>query len=456
MAKSKTVFVCQSCGTQSPKWIGKCNSCGSWNSFEEEIIQASVQSSVKTNSISSAKPIALPQIQTEKLQRIDTGIHELNQVIGGGIVPGSVILLGGEPGIGKSTLLLQVAVAVNKKTLYISGEESPQQIYLRAQRLKANTENCIIYSETDIASILYQIDAIKPELIIIDSVQTLRHPDIDSSPGSVSQIRETSNLLIDLAKKTHIPIILIGHINKEGSIAGPKILEHMVDVVLQFEGDMQNIYRILRSNKNRFGSTAEIGIFEMVQYGLREVTNPSEMLLSGNPEQLSGVAIATAMEGVRPLLIEVQALVSTAAYGTPQRTVNGFDSKRLNMLLAVIEKRLGVKIYTKDVFVNIAGGIKIQDTAVDLAVVAAILSSLFDFYIPSSYCFTGEIGLTGEVRSISQIEKRINESSKLGMKKIFVPKYEHKSHAKHSEIVECSRIDTTFRALFKKENSQED
>lgn len=447
MAKSKTIFVCQSCGAQSPKWIGKCNSCGSWNTFEEEILTSSVAS--KSTSPSTTKPIILTDIQSEQYARIDTGIHELNQVIGGGIVPGSVILLGGEPGIGKSTLLLQVAVALTKKTLYVSGEESPQQISLRAKRLHVQKDTCIIYSETDVQAIIHQIDVLQPELVIIDSVQTLKHPDIDSSPGSVSQIRETTNALIEVAKKTHVPIILIGHITKEGSIAGPKILEHMVDVVLQFEGDMHNVYRILRSNKNRFGSTSEIGIFEMVQSGLREVTNPSEMLLSGNPEQLSGVAIASAMEGVRPLLIEVQALVSTAAYGTPQRTVNGYDSKRINMLLAVIEKRLGVKMYTKDVFVNIAGGIKVQDTAIDLAVVAAILSSLFDIYIPSSYCFAGEIGLTGEVRMVGHIEKRLKECSKLGMKQMFIPKTDTHFNSKHTNIVQCTRIDSTFRALFK-------
>lgn len=452
MAKSKTIFVCQSCGAQSPKWIGKCNSCGSWNTFQEEILQSSI--STKSATASTAKPIVLTQIQSEQHTRIDTGIHELNQVIGGGIVPGSVILLGGEPGIGKSTLLLQVAVALTKKTLYVSGEESPQQISLRAKRLQIQKDTCIIYSETNVHAIIHQIEELKPELVIIDSVQTLKHPDIDSSPGSVSQIRETTNVLIEIAKTTHIPIILIGHITKEGSIAGPKILEHMVDVVLQFEGDMHNVYRILRSNKNRFGSTSEIGIFEMVQSGLREVTNPSEMLLSGNPEQLSGVAIASTMEGVRPLLIEVQALVSTAAYGTPQRTVNGYDAKRLNMLLAVIEKRLGVKMYTKDVFINIAGGIKVQDTAIDLAVVAAILSSLFDMYIPASYCFAGEIGLTGEVRMIGHIEKRIKECSKLGMKHMFIPKTDIQFQNKHTNIVQCSRIDSTFRKLFKP-NSQE-
>jgi len=449
VAKTKTVFICQNCGAQSSKWTGKCNSCNSWNTFEEEIISTS-KAKVQTRT-SVQKPIALPQISSEKLPRIDTGIQELNQVIGGGIVPGSVILLGGEPGIGKSTLLLQVAVSLNKDVLYVSGEESPQQIHLRAQRLNANSEKCIVYNETSVDIIIEQSRELKPSLIIIDSVQTLKHPDIDSAPGSVSQIRETSNLLIEFAKQTHIPLILIGHITKEGSIAGPKILEHMVDVVLQFEGDMHNIYRILRSIKNRFGSTSEIGIFEMVQKGLREVNNPSEMLISGNKEKLSGVATAATVEGVRPLFIEVQALVSTAAYGTPQRTVNGYDSKRLSMLLAVIEKRLGVKVYTKDVFVNIAGGIKVQDTAADLAVIAAILSSLFDMYIPGDVCFAGEVGLTGEVRSVSQIEKRIKEAGKLGMKKIFVPQVDYSGTSSTCEIVKSARIDTTFRKLFRQE-----
>jgi DNA repair protein RadA/Sms len=447
VAKQKTVFICQSCGAQSPKWIGKCNSCEAWNSYEEEIVQASSSGAKITTYHSTHKPVALHMVQTHSIERIDTHIHELNQVMGGGIVPGSVILLGGEPGIGKSTLLLQVAVSLQKNVLYVSGEESAQQIFLRAKRLNIKSTNCTVYTETNVIAIIAQIKELKPELVIIDSVQTLKHPDIDSTPGSISQIRETSNLLIEIAKQTHIPLMLIGHINKEGSIAGPKILEHMVDVVLQFEGDMHNIYRILRSHKNRFGATSEIGIFEMQQSGLREVLNPSEMLLSGNPEQLSGVAIASAMEGVRPFLVEVQALVSTAAYGTPQRSVTGYDPRRLNMLLAVIEKRLGVKIYTKDVFLNIAGGIKIQDTALDMAVVAAILSSIFDFYIPSHYCFAGEVGLTGEVRSVSHIEKRIKESLKLGMKKIFIPKTD--STYTHSNIEQCSRIDSTFRTLFK-------
>lgn len=453
MAKSKVVFVCQNCGAQSPKWMGKCGACGSWNSFQEEIIQASTLSIAGKPVLSSSKPIILSEIKTDRIDRIKTGIHELDQVVGGGIVPGSVILLGGEPGIGKSTLLLQVAVSLDLKVLYVSGEESPQQIYLRAQRLNVPTKNCYIYSETNVAAIIQQIKDFQPGLVIIDSVQTLKHPDIDASPGSVSQIRETSNLLIELAKQTHIPMILIGHINKEGSIAGPKILEHMVDVVLQFEGDMQNIYRILRSNKNRFGSTAEIGIFEMMQSGLREVTNPSEIMLSGNPEKLSGVAVASVMEGIRSLMIEVQALVTTAAYGTPQRSVNGYDAKRLNMLLAVIEKRLGVKIYTKDVFVNIAGGIRVQDPAMDLAVVAAILSSMFDLYIPNNYCFAGEVGLTGEVRSVPQLEKRIKEAAKLGIEKMFVPPcdIENKSRC---EVVRCARIDKTFREIFKNPSNE--
>ncbi|MBR5433529.1 MAG: DNA repair protein RadA [Bacteroidales bacterium] len=449
MAKSKTIFVCKSCGAQSPKWMGKCTSCGAWNSFEEEIVESSVKSTAYVPK-SLVRPMVLSDIKAEKLDRIKTGIHELDQVVGGGIVPGSVILLGGEPGIGKSTLLLQVAVSLNKKVLYVSGEESPQQIYLRAQRLNVPSNTCYIYSETNIAAIIQEIKNFAPELVIIDSVQTLKHPDIDASPGSVSQIRETSNLLIELAKQTHTPMILIGHINKEGSIAGPKILEHMVDVVLQFEGDMQNVYRILRSNKNRFGSTAEIGIFEMVQSGLREVSNPSEIMLSGNPEKLSGVAIASVMEGIRPLMIEVQALVSTAAYGTPQRTANGFDGKRLNMLLAVIEKRLGVKIYTKDVFINIAGGIRVQDTAIDLAVVAAILSSLFDFYIPNTYCFAGEVGLTGEIRTVSQVEKRVKESAKLGIQKMFIPSGDIEQRS-NCRVIPCARIDSTFREIFKKQ-----
>lgn len=449
MAKSKTIFVCKSCGAQSPKWMGKCTSCGAWNSFEEEIVESSVKSTAYVPK-SLVRPMVLSDIKAEKLDRIKTGIHELDQVVGGGIVPGSVILLGGEPGIGKSTLLLQVAVSLNKKVLYVSGEESPQQIYLRAQRLNVPSNSCYIYSETNIAAIIQEIKNFAPELVIIDSVQTLKHPDIDASPGSVSQIRETSNLLIELAKQTHTPMILIGHINKEGSIAGPKILEHMVDVVLQFEGDMQNVYRILRSNKNRFGSTAEIGIFEMVQSGLREVSNPSEIMLSGNPEKLSGVAIASVMEGIRPLMIEVQALVSTAAYGTPQRTANGFDGKRLNMLLAVIEKRLGVKIYTKDVFINIAGGIRVQDTAIDLAVVAAILSSLFDFYIPNTYCFAGEVGLTGEIRTVSQVEKRVKESAKLGIQKMFIPSGDIEQRS-NCRVIPCARIDSTFREIFKKQ-----
>jgi DNA repair protein RadA/Sms len=452
VAKQKTVFICQSCGAQSPKWVGKCNSCNAWNSFEEEIVQATSSGAKSTTYISSQKPVALHSVQAHSVERIDTHIHELNQVMGGGIVPGSVILLGGEPGIGKSTLLLQVAVELQKNVLYVSGEESAQQIFLRAKRLNIAASNCMVYTETNVAAIVEQIRELKPELVIIDSVQTLRHPDIDSAPGSISQIRETSNILIEIAKQTHIPIMLIGHINKEGSIAGPKILEHMVDVVLQFEGDMHNIYRILRSHKNRFGATSEIGIFEMQQSGLREVLNPSEMLLSGNPEQLSGVAIAAAMEGMRPFLVEVQALVSTAAYGTPQRSVTGYDARRLNMLLAVIEKRLGVKIYTKDVFLNIAGGIKIQDTALDMAVVAAILSSIFDFYIPAQYCFAGEVGLTGEVRSVSHIEKRVKESLKLGMKKIFIPKSDSAPHS--SNVEQCARIDSTFRALFQKANRE--
>lgn len=450
MAKSKTVFVCQNCGTQSPKWIGKCNSCGEWNTFQEEIISHKQSSSSAVSSLlPKSKPIVLSDVASEHFIRINTGISELNTVIGGGLVPGSVILLGGEPGVGKSTLLLQVAGALHKKVLYVSGEESPQQILMRAQRLEIQADNCIVYNETSVLDIVSHVRDIKPDLLIVDSVQTLKHPDIDSSPGTVSQIRETSNVLIELAKQTHMPLILIGHITKEGSIAGPKVLEHMVDVVLQFEGDMHNVYRVLRSIKNRFGSTSEIGIFEMVQAGLREVTNPSEMLLNRNHEQLSGVAIAAVMEGMRPLFVEVQALVSTAAYGTPQRTVNGYDNKRVNMLLAIIEKRLGIKVYTKDVFINIAGGIKVQDTATDLAIIAAILSSLFDVYIPGTACFSGEVGLTGEVRTVSQIEKRVKESVKLGMKQMYIPVSRASFDSKSCQIVQCARIDHTFKKLFR-------
>lgn len=447
MAKIKSVFVCQSCGAQSPKWIGKCNACGEWNSFQEEIVSSQKNNSLDTRQYIS-KPLVLSDIRVEQVMRIDSGIAELNGVIGGGFVPGSVLLLGGEPGVGKSTLLLQVAVSLQKKVLYVSGEESPQQILLRAQRLQNKSEHCIILNETRVDAIISHAKEIMPELLIVDSVQTLKHPDIDSSPGTVSQIRETSNLLIEFAKQTHIPLILIGHITKEGSIAGPKLLEHMVDVVLQFEGDMHNMYRVLRSIKNRFGATSEIGIFEMMQYGLREVSNPSEILITRNKEELSGVAIAATMEGVRPFFVEVQALVSTAAYGTPQRTVNGYDSKRVSMLLAIIEKRLGIKVYTKDVFVNIAGGIKVQDTATDLAIIAAILSSLFDIHIPGSVCFCGEVGLSGEVRSVSHIEKRVKESIKLGMKNMYIPVSESVNDS-HAGIIRCSRIDTTFKKLFR-------
>lgn len=448
MAKSKTVYVCQSCGAQSPKWIGKCNSCNNWNTYEQEIITASVtKDSVLSHTLH--KPTPLSNITTQEYPRISTRIQELNRVVGGGIVPGSVILLGGEPGVGKSTLLLQVATALEQKVLYVSGEESQQQIFLRAQRLQAISDLCQIYSEISVHHIVQTIEIEKPQLVIIDSIQTLKHGDIDSSPGSVSQIRETANLLIEVAKRTHIPIILVGHITKEGSLAGPKILEHMVDVVLQFEGDMNNVYRILRSSKNRFGSTSEMGIFEMQQSGLHEVLNPSEILLSGNPQKLSGVALSCVMEGARPLLIEVQALVSTAAYSSPQRTVTGYDAKRLNMLLAVIEKRLGIKINTKDVFVNIAGGIRVQDTAIDLAVVGAILSSLFDIYVPASFCFSGEVGLTGEIRSVPHIEQRIKECKRLGITQVYVPTFS-KNHSNSASIaVQCARIDATFREIFK-------
>lgn len=403
-----------------------------------------------SNSIFSSKPTLISQVSTLDVSRIHTSSQEFDRVLGGGIVPGSLILVGGEPGIGKSTLVLQVALNLNdKKVLYISGEESPQQIKLRADRLGFKDTNCYVVSETNLEEILIHIENLIPEIVIIDSIQTLNNPAIESAVGSVSQIRECTNRILVTAKQRNIPVILIGHINKEGSIAGPKVLEHMVDVVLQFEGDRNHIYRILRSIKNRFGSTSEIGIFEMENSGLKEVLNPSELLLSHHNESLSGISIAAAVEGLRPFLIEVQALASTAAYGTPQRSSTGFDSKRLNMLLAVLEKRAGFKLATKDVFLNIAGGLKVNDPSIDLAVVASILSSSLDLPIPSDICVAGEIGLSGEIRPISRIEQRIGEASKLGFKRIVIPKSSKKIVTPKSEIkiIEVGKIEEAFAFL---------
>jgi len=456
MAKTKSVYVCQNCGVDSPKWIGKCPSCGEWNSYVEEII--SKDNSPKINlgglEITKQKPVRLTDVETSEESRIDTSSNELNRVLGGGLVPGSLVLIGGEPGIGKSTLVLQVVLNMKgKRTLYISGEESVKQLKLRAERLKFENPDCYIVSETSLEQIFVHIQNIQPDIVIVDSIQTVSTEMIESSPGSVSQVRECAAHLLKFCKTSSIPVLLIGHINKEGSIAGPKVLEHIVDTVLQFEGDQHYMYRILRSIKNRFGSTSELGIFEMQQNGLREVSNPSELLLSQNHEGLSGVAIASAIEGVRPFLIEVQALVSSAAYGTPQRSSTGFDLRRLNMLLAVLEKRAGFKIAQKDVFLNIAGGIKVNDPAIDLAVISAILSSNVDIAIEKHVCVAGEVGLSGEIRPINRIEQRIHEAEKLGFKKMIIPEYNLKSlnlTKLNIELIQVKKVEEAFRVLFKK------
>lgn len=426
MSKIKTSFFCQNCGAQYSKWQGQCNSCKEWNTIAEEIIQKEEKSTWKPTSSETkkaAKPLKVTEIDSTQEVRMDTRDGELNRVLGGGIVPGSLILLGGEPGIGKSTLLLQISLKLPYKTLYVSGEESQKQIKMRAERITSNTDNCYILTETKTQNIFRQIQEIEPEIVIIDSIQTLHTEYIEASPGSISQIRETTAELIKFAKETNIPVILIGHITKDGTIAGPKILEHMVDTVLQFEGDRNHVYRILRSLKNRFGSTSELGIYEMLGSGLREVSNPSEILISHKDVTLSGTAIASTLEGMRPLMIEIQALVSTAVYGTPQRSTTGYNAKRLNMILAVLEKRAGFRLGTKDVFLNITGGISIDDPAIDLAVVAAILSSNEDIPIGEGYCFAGEVGLSGEIRPVNRVDQRIQEAEKLGFTTIFVSKY---------------------------------
>jgi DNA repair protein RadA/Sms len=426
MSKIKTSFFCQNCGTQYSRWQGQCNSCKEWNTIVEEIIQKEEKTAWKTETSSAkkaTKPLLIKEIDATQEVRMDTTDSELNRVLGGGIVPGSLTLLGGEPGIGKSTLLLQISLKLPYKTLYVSGEESQKQIKMRAERINPNSERCYILTETKTQNIFKQIQEIEPEIVIIDSIQTLHTDFIESSAGSISQIRETTAELIKFAKETNVPVILIGHITKDGTIAGPKILEHMVDTVLQFEGDRNHVYRILRSLKNRFGSTAELGIYEMLGSGLREVSNPSEILISHNNEELSGTAIASTLEGMRPLMIEIQALVSTAVYGTPQRSTTGYNAKRLNMILAVLEKRAGFRLGAKDVFLNITGGISVDDPAIDLAVVAAILSSNEDISIDKGFCFAGEVGLSGEIRPVNRVDQRIQEAEKLGFTTIYVSKY---------------------------------
>jgi DNA repair protein RadA/Sms len=425
MAKTKTAYFCQNCGTQYAKWIGQCTSCKQWNTIVEEVVQKEDKSSWKATSSTTKKaasPIAVAQIKNEKELRVDSLNQEFNRVLGGGIVPGSLILLGGEPGIGKSTLLLQIALKLSIKTLYVSGEESQKQIKMRADRIHPNSKNCYILTETKTQNIFQQLIASAPELVIIDSIQTLHSDYIESAAGSISQIRECTAELIKFAKESNTPVILVGHITKDGTIAGPKILEHMVDTVLQFEGDRNYVYRILRAQKNRFGSTAELGIYEMQGGGLREVNNPSEILISKSDEDLSGTAIAATVEGMRPLMIEIQALVSTAVYGTPQRSTTGFNAKRLNMLLAVLEKRAGFKLAAKDVFLNITGGISVDDPAIDLAVMAAILSSNADIPLERGVCFAAEVGLAGEIRPVQRIDQRIIEAEKLGFSTIYVSK----------------------------------
>ena len=470
MAKDKIAYVCSHCGQESAKWIGKCPSCGQWNTFKEIRIAAETGSQAAKNagmnirhggvatmfggvhSDSDAKPLKLRDISAVDEPRIDMHDAELNRVLGGGMVPGSITLLGGEPGIGKSTLTLQTILNMSeRRVLYVSGEESAHQIKLRADRLGSQFEHVTILCETQLEKIFSHVQEVAPELIVIDSIQTIATDDIESSPGSVSQVRECAASLLRFAKTSGIPVILIGHINKEGTLAGPKILEHIVDTVIQFEGDQHYMYRILRSIKNRFGSTSELGIYEMQQGGLRQVSNPSELLLTEDHDGLSGVAISAAIEGVRPFLVETQALVSTAAYGTPQRSATGFDQRRLNMLLAVLEKRVGFKLMQKDVFLNIAGGLRVTDLAMDLSVIAAVLSSNVDTAIEPGWSMCGEVGLSGEVRPVNRIEQRIAEAEKLGFQHIIIPKYNYHGfdHSKFQiEIHPVRKVEEALRCLF--------
>ncbi len=455
MAKTKTTFFCQNCGTQHAKWQGQCNACKQWNTIVEEVVQKADKKDWKSDTTKvsgitrTSKPLKIADISTTSEARMNTKNGELNRVLGGGLVPGSLTLLGGEPGIGKSTLLLQISLALPYKTLYVSGEESQQQIKMRAERINPNSDQCYILTETKTQNIFRHVEEIQPDIVIIDSIQTLHSDHIESTAGSISQIRETTSELIRFAKETATPVILIGHITKDGNIAGPKILEHMVDTVLQFEGDRNHVYRILRAHKNRFGSTNELGIYEMQGSGLREVSNPSEILISKNDEELSGTAIATTMEGMRPLMIEIQALVSSAVYGTPQRSSTGYNVKRLNMLLAVLEKRAGFKLGAKDVFLNVTGGISVDDPAIDLAVVAAVLSSNVDIPVDKSMCFAAEIGLAGEVRPVNRVEQRIVEAEKLGFSSIVISKYcKIPDTNYHITVIKVAKVHDVVRHLF--------
>ena len=450
MSKTKSAFFCQDCGHESPKWLGKCPGCHSWNTLVEEIKVKKSSSSPFSRKASEANPKQLNEIQQKDNPTFSLNDTELNRVLGGGVVQGSLILIGGDPGIGKSTLMLQLAIKESLKILYVSGEESEQQIKMRAERIGIENQSCFILTETNLDAILNHTASIEPKLIVIDSIQTLHSNQIESAPGSVSQVRECTSQLLRLAKEKNIAILLIGHITKDGSIAGPKVLEHMVDTVLQFEGDRNHMYRLLRTSKNRFGSTNEIGIYEMQNNGLRIVENPSEILVTNSDSELSGVAISATLEGLRPFLIEIQALVSSAVYGTPQRSSTGFDSKRLNMLLAVLEKRCGFKLGAKDVFLNIAGGIKVDDPGIDLAVSMAVLSSNANLAIPEGIAFSAEVGLSGEIRPVNRIDQRISEVEKLGFKKIIISNnikgFDSKKYG--IEIVQCSRIDEVVRNVF--------
>ena len=462
MAKDKIAYVCSNCGQESAKWIGKCPSCGQWNTFKEiRISSDSGSAAAKSAAVSvryglnanKNRPIFLHEISATDEPRIDMHDEELNRVLGGGLVPGSIVLLGGEPGIGKSTLTLQTILRMPERNiLYVSGEESAHQLKMRAERIDhPRNETCSILCETSLESIFSEIKEVKPELVIIDSIQTISTEDVDTSPGSITQVRECASALLRFAKSSGIPVILIGHINKEGTLAGPKILEHIVDTVIQFEGDQHYMYRILRSIKNRFGSTSELGIYEMLQTGLRQVSNPSELLLTQDHEGLSGVAISSVIEGVRPFLVETQALVSSAAYGTPQRSATGFDQRRLNMLLAVLEKRVGFKLMQKDVFINIAGGLRVTDLAMDLSVIAAVLSSNVDTPIETGWCMAGEVGLSGEVRPVSRIEQRIAEAEKLGFTHIIIPKHNLQGFNRDKyniELIPVKKVEEALRALF--------
>ncbi len=452
MAKSKSVFICSNCGNEAAKWIGRCPACGEWNTYVEEVIYKSNKNLSFKSGLAAASPVKITSVKSDALIRIDTKISELNRILGGGMVPGSLMLIGGEPGIGKSTLVLQLALVLDHlKVLYVSGEESAQQIKMRADRIaEAQGENCYLLGEVLIENIFAQVENIKPDLVIVDSIQTIYSESGESLPGSITQVRDCTSRFLKFAKESSIPVILVGHITKDGTLAGPKILEHIVDVVLLFEGDNTLSYRVLRTTKNRYGSTSELGIFEMHENGLLEVTNPSEILLSHSDEELSGIATAATIDGHRPFLIEVQALVSTAAYGTPQRSTTGFDVRRLNMLLAVLEKRAGFKIATKDVFLNIAGGIKVNDPAIDLAVISSVISSGLDRPILNNICFAGEISLSGEIRPVNHIEQRIREAEKIGFQKIVVSGYNKLQSPQNTKIkvVKANKVEQAIRSLF--------